>query len=286
MPDTLLSLPAPFLVENGWVRMQEPPDAPVEVLRQQLLDGTYDKPFIVDDDELRYLYLGATFIQSVMRRDQPDALDVRYTQKMMAFLLFNRAPRRIVMLGLGGGSLAKFCYRVLPQADITIIEIDPRVMALRPHFAIPADDDRFRVIRGDAAEFVAGTAEGRIDVLLADAFDDRGLAQSVGRREFLKNAHAALDGSGVLVMNLAGEESRYIGLIEDARDIFDLQTILVPVKDDDNLLLFAFKQRLFEPNWRQLKRRAQELKANLDLDFPAFVQRMERASKERQVCWP
>jgi hypothetical protein len=53
------------------------------------------------------------------------------------------------------------------------------------------------------------------------------------------------------------------------------------VKDDDNLLLFGFKQRLFEPNWRQLKQRAKELKAHHELNFPGFVQIMERAGQDR-----
>jgi spermidine synthase len=68
---------------------------------------------------------------------------------MMAFLLFNPRPRRILILGLGGGSLAKFCYRHLPSATITAVEIDPHVMALREEFRVPADDERFRVLQGD-----------------------------------------------------------------------------------------------------------------------------------------
>ena len=50
-----------------------------------------------------------------MSLDEPDALVTAYTRKMMAFLLFNPAPKRIAMVGLGGGSLAKFCYRNLPK---------------------------------------------------------------------------------------------------------------------------------------------------------------------------
>ena len=62
----------------------------------------------------RFLHFGLDTVQSAMRLDDPDRLSLRYTRKMMAFLLFNRAPERILLLGLGGGSLAKFCYRRLP----------------------------------------------------------------------------------------------------------------------------------------------------------------------------
>jgi len=53
--------------------------------------------------------------------DDPYALCLAYTRKMMAFLLFNSQPRRILQLGLGGGSLAKFCYKHLPDASITAV---------------------------------------------------------------------------------------------------------------------------------------------------------------------
>lgn len=273
----LLSVPSPFLLEFSRLRVLEPLDTPIDLLYERLLDGTYDKPYIVEDGQLRYLHLGVTFVQSVMRIDDPDALDLRYTQKMMSFLLFRRRINRIVMLGLGGGSLAKFCYRNLPDADITIVEIDPNVIALRRHFAIPDDDARFRIVAGDAADYVAEECNS-VEVLLVDAFDARGLAMSMASEEFLENAYAALDDEGILVMNFAGKNSRYKDLIGRIRVIFDFQTILMAVKEDDNQILLAFKQRLFEPDWSRLRHFAKELRAHYRLDFPAFVQIMARAA--------
>ncbi len=209
--------------------------------------------------------------------DQPDELNLRYTQMMMSFLLFKPNPGIIVMLGLGGGSLAKFCYRALPDAFIAVVEIDPHVITLRRHFAIPDDDDRFRVIRADAAEFVAHATDP-IDILLADAFDTHGLAESVSGQNFLLMAHAALAATGILVMNLAGDFSSHVELIKQAGEVFNRQILVVSVKDDGNYVLFAFKQRGFEPNWREMKQRAKELKALHDLDFPAFMQKMAHAA--------
>jgi len=275
----LLSVPSPFILESSRLCVLESLDTPLDSLYARLLDGTYEKPYIIEDGRLRYLHFGVRYVQSAMRIDRPDVLKLRYTQKMMSFLLFKKTPGRIAMLGLGGGSLAKFCYRCLPDADITVIEIDPHVIALRRHFAIPEDDVRFRVVRGDAAEYVASAVDEPIDVLLADAFDEHGLAHSLASRSFLQHAYAALEETGILVMNLAGDQSRYVELIEAARDIFDRQTLLVPVKDDENYVLFGFKQRHFDPDWHQLRLRAKELKASFELDFPAFVQMMERTER-------
>jgi spermidine synthase len=81
-----------------------------------------------------------------------DILVLSYTRTMTAFILFNSEPKRIAVIGLGGGSMPKWCYRQLPSTDITVIEINPKVVPLRDQFYIPAGDDRFRVICGDGAD--------------------------------------------------------------------------------------------------------------------------------------
>jgi spermidine synthase len=87
-----------------------------------------------------------------MQFQNPHALALEYTRTMMGFLLFNPEPQNIAMLGLGGGSLAKFCYRYLPQSRIQVVEINPQVIALRDEFHVPPDDKRFGVVRGDGAQ--------------------------------------------------------------------------------------------------------------------------------------
>jgi spermidine synthase len=273
----LRDFPSPFFLTSGRLRVLEPLDLTTNELYRQLLDGSYGKPFIIEHKQLRYLHFNAHYIQSAMDIDHPNALNLRYTQMMMSFLLFKPSPGTIVMLGLGGGSLAKFCYRELPNAMIAVVEIDPHVITLRRHFSIPDDDDRFRVIRSDAAEFVAH-ANDQIDILLVDAFDADGLAGSVSEQNFLLMAHAALAATGILVMNLAGDCSSYVELIKQAGEVFNRQILVVYVKEDGNYVLFAFKQRDFEPNWREMKQRAKELKTRHDLDFQAFMQKIAHAA--------
>ena len=118
-----------------------------------------------------------------------------------------------------------------------------------------------------------------IFVLLVDAFDKTGFAPSLANREFFENAFAKLAGNGVLVINLAGEKESYEGLIGEAMHVFDDQVIVISVPDDGNHVLYAFKERYFEPRWRWLHNYAKELRAKFGLDFPAFVQKMERSTK-------
>ena len=274
----LYELPSPFDVETGTVLMLEPAWAKAGELRAQLLDESYPKPFVIDDGKSRFLYFNVRLMQSEMSLKAPNDLAIRYTQKMMACLLFQPRPKRIVLIGLGGGSLIKFCYARMPGTQLTAVELDPNVIAFRDAFQLPPDDGRLQIIQGDGAEYIAQAEKG-IDVLLVDAFDKTGFAPSLANREFFESAFAKLAGNGVLVINLAGEKESYAGLIGEAMHVFDDQVIVISVPDDGNHVLYAFKERYFEPRWRWLHNYAKELRAKFGLDFPAFVTKMERSSK-------
>jgi spermidine synthase len=274
----LYELPSPFEIETGTVLMHEPAWAKEGELRAQLLDESYPKPFVIDDGKSRFLYFNVRLMQSEMSLKAPHDLAIRYTQKMMAFLLFLPRPKRIVLIGLGGGSLIKFCHRRMPGTHLTAVELDPEVIAFRDAFLVPPDDERLQILQADGAEYIANADKG-IDVLLVDAFDKTGFAPSLANREFFDNAYSKLAGNGVLVINLAGEKESYEGLIGEAMHVFDDQVIVISVPDDGNHVLYAFKERYFEPRWRWLHNYAKELRAKFGLDFPAFVQKMERSTK-------
>ncbi|MBI4984783.1 MAG: spermidine synthase-like protein [Rhodocyclales bacterium] len=271
-------MPSPFDAHGGRVLMLEPPWASVAELRAQLLDQTYPKPFVIDDGERRYLHFDGRLVQSAMSLAAPNALEVRYTQKMMSFLLFHSRPRRIVLIGLGGGSLVKFCHHRLPATHMTVLENNRDVIALRDEFLVPRDGPTLQVLEGDGAEYLKTAAKG-IDVLLVDAFDRTGFAPGLANRQFLEQAHAKLAGSGVMVVNLAGDEQTYAGLIGLAMQVFDNQVIVFPVREDDNQVLLAFRNPAFEPNWRRLRGSAKELRSRYGLAFPDFLEKIERSAK-------
>ncbi len=277
-PPQLFSLPSPFELESGTILLHEPPWSNESVLRAQLLDESYAKPFVVEDDKRRYLYFNTRLMQSAMRLADPNALDLAYTQQMMSFLLFLPHPRRIVLIGLGGGSLMKFCATRMPAVAFTAVDISPDVIAFRELFQLPPDDARLRILEADGAAYMQDTEKG-IDVVLVDAFDEHGFAPPLANRDFLDSIFGKLSGNGVLVINLAGEKESYAGLIGLAMDVFDEQVIVFPVPEDGNHILLAFRAPYFEPRWRWLHNHAKELRAKFGLDFPAFVQKIERAAK-------
>ena len=101
-----------------------------------------------------------------------------YTRVMMAGLLFMPQPKTLAMIGLGGGSLPKYCHQHLADTHITVVEINPHIIALRDDFAIPPDSTRFQILCGDGANYVADQT-GKLDMLMVDDFDKNGQAPSL-----------------------------------------------------------------------------------------------------------
>jgi spermidine synthase len=269
----LLKLPSPFVREAGVLRLMEPPDSRPDELYERIVEGTYDKPYILESGELRHLCFGPGNTQSVMRISNPYALDLAYTRQMMAFLLFNCQPRRIVLIGLGGGSIAKYCYRYLPTARLTVVESDPNVIALRDEFLIPRDDFRFSVVHADGAAHLAGLRRG-VDALLVDAFDRKGIPSSLANVEFYSNAHRCLRSAGMLVMNLAG--AKVAMHLDWMRQVFGEPAIAVLAEGENNFLVFAQKDGSFEPRWKWLLWQARRLRELFGLEFPTYVQQLKR----------
>lgn len=160
-----------------------------------------DSPRVVTCGDRRTLEFSPGAVQSEMRLSRPWALSLAYCRAMMCFVLFVPRPRHIVMVGLGGGSLAKFCHRAFPAARITVIELRADVIALRGQFAVPPDDARFTVVHADAVTWLA-THPDCADVLVVDGFDTAGMPPALASATFYADCRRALTAGGVLVANL------------------------------------------------------------------------------------
>ena len=238
------------------------------------------KPFLHEYRGELTLHFGPQTIQSRMHRDTPDELLLDYTRAMMSFLLFHPAPARIAMIGLGGGSIAKYCLRTLPSVDFTAIEISAEVIAFRSAFAIPDDSERFRVICGDGADWVRD-ASNRVDTLIVDGFDASGQPPQLCSQDFYDQCHARLSETGVLITNLWAANVDYGSCISRIRRGFQDQVVSVSSEDPENRIVFACKGPGFPPTERELLRRARELNAVHRIDFMPTAVAILRWLKKR-----
>jgi len=197
------------------------------------------KPLVRTEGNRRTLEFTPGDIQSAMRLSRPHALVLAYTRAMMCFVLFVPRPRRILMVGLGGGSMAKFCYRYFPEARITVLELRADVIALRERFLVPPDDARFQVIHADAAAWMAACAHGGYDLIVVDGFDTEGLPPALSSRPFYADCRRLLATDGVLVANMFSYDRRR-GEVLDALDwTFAGRTCKLDKVAGNNHILFA-----------------------------------------------
>lgn len=229
---------------------------------------------VSEQDGLRSLHLGTDTVQSTMRLADPVQLVLSYTRAMMGFLLFHPDPRHVLMVGLGGGSLAKFAYHRLPKARITVVENSAEVIRVaRQLFEVPADDERLQVILGDGGEWVR-QPEAACDVLMVDAFDGQSQVEALASEAFYSDCAAALARDGVLVLNLWSSDQRFDGFLRRVEQVFDGRVLCLPAERRGNVAVFAFR-RMPEPSrWEALRLRARQLEAVHGLEFPAFVTRL------------
>jgi spermidine synthase len=206
--------------------------------------SAFDSPFVFSADGHKSLYFTLDQLQSRMCSAHPDQLEVDYTRTMMGFLLFNSRPARIAMIGLGGGSLLKFCYRHLPNTQLTMVEINPKVIALRHEFEVPEDAQRIELVCADGADFVRAAAANNpigYDVLLVDGFDSEGLAPSLCSQRFYNDCYQALSQQGVMVANLHHDDPKHARFTARIRLAFDGNLLEVASQEKSNSILFARK---------------------------------------------
>lgn len=206
--------------------------------REQQQQG-FHKPIVSEDGDSVTLQFRIGEIQSEMFKSDPNFLVLSYTRTMMSFLLFHKEPNRLSIIGLGGGSIPKWCFHELPTTDITAIEINPMVISLRDQFHIPADNDRFRVLCQDGADYVAHTQD-LPDVLLVDGFDTHGQSPQLCSQKFYDDCFRALAPDGLLVVNLCGHGDQLF-LDRIRRSFDDRVLVVVPRADGENRVVFALK---------------------------------------------
>ncbi len=275
----MIAIPNPFPDEGGVLRLLESADCDTTKIIAQLLNNNYHKPFIIEVDGVRSLYFTRALTQSALRLNAPDVLEFDYTRMMMSALLFNPEPPHILMLGMGGGSLAKFCYSHLPTTTITVVEINQDVIAFRDQFMLPPDDARLQVVHEDARQYLS-TNRVLADVIMLDAFDKDGESVADITQNFYLEVRKNLSSKGILTANIVGSKATRLRHLQGISNAFSGNTISVPLAHDGNYIVFAFRDGAFEPRWRWMQNQAAAMKKRFGLDFPNFVAALKRNRKD------
>ncbi len=149
--------------------------------------------------------------QSCVSLSNRSCLVFDYTKMMMAALYLNPSPKRVLIIGLGGGTLPEALQRVYPSLEIDVAEIDPAVVAVAKKFFDFAPTKTVRVFEEDGRVFVkrALKQKASYDLIMLDAFDLEYIPEHMLTKEFLLEVRGLLATDGVLAANTFSSSRLY-----------------------------------------------------------------------------
>jgi spermidine synthase len=256
---TAIGTPSLYALKVGLTKLKEK------------FDGTQGEPYIVESNKFKALYFDSESTQSLMDMQAPIRLVVSYTETMMGFLLFNSNPKSIAMIGLGGGSLAKYCHHYLPEASILVLENNPKVIALKDKFHVPENGTHFKVLEADGAAYLRATEE-TFDVLLVDGYTKLGQAAQLCSEDFYASCLACLKPGGLLLINFSGAAGLNQVYQERIDRIFAYPSVLVVEDDRMNQILFVSNDSVLNIPAEDLLRRSTVLSKSHDIHLMRTTQ--------------
>ena len=234
-------------------------------------DSRYHRIAVVDDTDSRYLRFDSSF-QSGMYLDDPYKTRFEYSDYLHLGLTYNADARKVLFIGLGGGSGPKRMWRDFPAVRFDAVELDPDVVDVAYRFFELPRDERLNVEVEDGRRYLVQN-EGPWDVIVVDAFYSDSIPFHLATHEFLELARSRLAPGGVVVTNIIGStrgtESRLLrSMLRTYRTVFPTVAVHpVRVQGDTNLggvrnVIFVAgegaspsKQFLTE-RWNEVRRRA------------------------------
>lgn len=152
---------------------------------------------------LKFNVKSAKTQQSCMLVDDPQKLVFNYTKMLFSSLLVNPNPERILIVGLGGGTMSNTLHQLFPEATITNVEIDPAVIKVARSYFGFFENEKITSVVQDGRIFVkrAALKKQQYDWIILDAFNGDYIPEHLMTKEFLQETKQLLSNNGVLTAN-------------------------------------------------------------------------------------
>ncbi|MFZ5832000.1 MAG: fused MFS/spermidine synthase [Planctomycetota bacterium] len=190
-----------------------------------------------DDSEAR---------QSVVKPGDPEHLELPYTRAILAGLVLCQRPQRVLVVGLGGGTIPMFLRKHYPELDIDVVDIDPVVVEVaKSHFGF-REDHRMRAYVDDGRKFIEEVRQD-YDIIFLDAFGADSVPYHLATQEFLEAVRRAMAPRGVVVGNIWSRSSNELhdSMIATYQAVFgEFYVLGVPLAGNEILMATQPRQRL------------------------------------------
>ncbi len=207
----------------------------------------YEKPslfgtIVVTEEQeglrvLRFSRGGAR--QSLVKLGDPEYLGLPYAPVVFVGLALCAEPRRMLVVGLGGGTLPMFLRRHYPDAVIDAVDIDPDVVDVAKRFFGFREDAGMRAHVDDGRRFIE-QAQRPYDAIFLDAFGSAELPAHLTTQEFLHAVRRAVKPDGVVIGNVWGRDYNplFDAMVRTYQEVFD-ELVILDVRGAGNKILLA-----------------------------------------------
>ncbi|MBJ7538159.1 spermidine synthase [Marinomonas transparens] len=225
---------------------------------------------VFDDGQYRILSFAEGDEQTRIRLSTPHELQHEYTQAMMLPLLFCE-PKRVCILGLGGGALLNALHHTVPSIHITAVELRQEVMdAAEMYFKLPRGK-RITLDVANAIDYMAAGLPKKVDLLMTDLYNNEGMDRSVLDTSFIEHCAKSIKDDGWMALNCW----------VDQRNNHDLTALLLKHFNDvraldtgtGNWVIIAGKRKNHN-NAKELKAAAQKLSNQLGFQMSKWLSRL------------
>jgi spermidine synthase len=261
---------SPLYRRAGYVKGQEPPNTAGLRLRYAK-DTRYHRLTVAEDDTIRYLRFDNSY-QSGMIIARPFATAFQYADLFHLLKAYNPTARKVLCIGLGGGSSPKRLWRDFPDLDLQVVELDPVVADVAYRFFSLPRDPRLEVAIDDGRHYLDQHDE-RWDAIVIDAFFADAIPFHLFTSEFLQLARSRLNPGGVILTNtigsIAGDGSKlFRSVYRTYRSVFPTVLVHPTILDGDggdtairNLILVATEspapsKAFLEERWQEVRARS------------------------------
>lgn len=206
---------------------------------------------------------GWDYTESIVNLREPDDLPVRYTRIMTIGTIYPPAPKKLLMIGLGGGSVSTYLGRAMPEVTIDTIELDPGVIAAAKKYFGVRENARMRFLTGDGRVLLKRSKE-QYDLILVDAFRGGYVPFHLLTKEFYTLLKERLAPSGAVVFNVHDGTKLYLSTVRTLAAVFP-SLHLYPTGEGETI---AVATAAPAPDQQTLASRAAALQRRHNFRFP------------------
>ncbi|MDT8310089.1 MAG: fused MFS/spermidine synthase [Methylophaga sp.] len=187
---------------------------------------------------LRYLDFADGLLQSAIDLQNPNILPLSLNRAMLAGVIFSASIKRVLLVGTGGGAIARFLAQRFPEIYGEAVEISAEIAEIARHyFQFPAS---WPIYIEDIRHFISGS-QPVYDLIVLDIAMDQKTPDWILQSQFMQQCRARLTTNGHLAINLLVDDAEgFLAAMRTIRQVFDMRTVCLSLENHRNIVVFGF----------------------------------------------